>query len=431
VVRRFYHLGGGDKFEGPFTVEEIRERLRDGRIREDALLQLEGSLAKVPLSDVPELEEPTGPPLYYYARGAEKRGPFGAEDIRRFLSTGVLKPSDQVLRKGTSDWTPIAAMPEFGGSPAAVKPPAPAPRPAPRPVTTTAGAATLAGRPALEAVPYKPGARPSLPGFYTPFALPPADVASLIDRVESAQAAYDRSRRRVRWPIVLLLIAAGTGAAAVDAAMGMDSHIFTVLTPFAWVGALLVLVATRRRGGGRLPAGPARERLRACRDVLDALAGDAAPGKAATGWIDLTGAEQSGKVLRKGQTARGAPIHLYRDEWFHLKLPLRDGNRLHVAAVERRKVKSPRWKRRGSKPGSTRSLSTFELRLAVNPALYAVQPHDGTGARFGALELASFAAKEGAISAVAIAKEPRFASGEALQMLAFAYRHLRRRAGAA
>ncbi len=162
----------------------------------------------------------------------------------------------------------------------------------------------------------------------------------------------------------------------------------------AWiVGTLLVvalsaLLGRARRASPAAPQSDQRARLQAAAELIEALADDAAQ-KPASGYVDLTGHEQPSKLLRSGTSPSGWKISLYRDEWLRLRLVLRDGNRLRVALVDRVKVRAGRFKRGRSgkskwKSGRSDWLSTLELQLVVNPAVYALEA-DATTARPGVL----------------------------------------------
>lgn len=152
------------------------------------------------------------------------------------------------------------------------------------------------------------------------------------------------------------------------------------------VGTLLTLVvggllARATHASGHAP--PDRQpRLKGAADLIEALADDVAPGKPAAGFIDVGGHEQPSKLVRSGKSATGWEVSLYRDEWLRLRLPLRDGNRLRVSLVDRVKQRAGRWKRGRSgkskwKTGRADWLSTLELQLVVNPAVYRVKPAEG------------------------------------------------------
>jgi hypothetical protein len=172
------------------------------------------------------------------------------------------------------------------------------------------------------------------------------------------------------------------------------------------------------------------ELMTLCRDVVAALADDVAAGKTITGWADLTGARQEGKLMARGTSASGARVELFRDEWFHVTAPLRDGTRLRLAAVDREKVKHPRSRTRGrktkTKPGSAQTLSTLEIRIRVNPQLYRpLAPAAQTG-HVGGLALSSIDATADGVSAVFVPPSGLHLAA-VMHALSHVYRHLERR----
>jgi len=116
------------------------------------------------------------------------------------------------------------------------------------------------------------------------------------------------------------------------------------------------------------------------RTIFETLKDDLAPKRTLLGWLDLTGTEQEGKVVRESTSASGMPTAFYRDEWLRMKMPLYDGNMLRVSAVERVKAKLGRWKRGSSgktkwKPGGTVwGRNELRVAVAVNPQAYQVLP---------------------------------------------------------
>jgi hypothetical protein len=109
------------------------------------------------------------------------------------------------------------------------------------------------------------------------------------------------------------------------------------------------------------PVSPRAAVLAACREALEQIGRNAPPGVRATGWIDLTGPEKPGKLVREEGKER-----LYRDVWWRLRLPWENGVRLRLAAVEEVQVR----------PGSWQRESTFLLlaNLAVDPRRWRTEP---------------------------------------------------------
>jgi hypothetical protein len=177
-------------------------------------------------------------------------------------------------------------------------------------------------------------------------------------------------------------------------------------------------------------------RLRAAADVAEALSDDAASGKPASGWIDVSGHEQPAKRLREGTAASGVKVTLYRDEWLRLRLALRDGNRLRLSAVDRVKVRAGRWKRGTSgkqkwKSGRSDWLSTVELQLVVNPAAYRVKDGAPAGAPRPSVKAGTAPGAGPALSLVHSTSPKAFDPAEVLRVVAGLYARLERVAAAA
>jgi hypothetical protein len=336
---------------------------------------------------------------------------------------------------------------------------------------------------------YVPGARPTLPGIYVPFeSTPDVVVLQLEDLERPAPEAPDpwRGLRRVRIVLTVLLLGLSLGACQIDRSLNFDKGVFTMLTPFVWLGIVLVFAATRRPtprpkwvasgvgclGGGALlfiltfavfiiqraqPPGPLawvigttvtlgaawifgastaagkgdagkrRWRLELVRRVVHALADDVVAGKRVSGWLDLTGADQPSKLVREAKARSGAQVQLYRDEWWRLRLPLRDGNDLRVSGVDRVKARREHGKRnaRGkykTKPGRMEQLHTLEVRLAVNAAVYRIKPPETQALQLGQLTLPAPTLTGTVLSYVVPADA--FTADEALGIVAAMYRQL-------
>jgi hypothetical protein len=336
---------------------------------------------------------------------------------------------------------------------------------------------------------YVAGAKPTLPGIYLPFESTPEVVVLQLEELERpAPEPPDpwRGLRRVRIVLTLLLLGLSLGACALDRSLAFEQSIFSMLTPFAWLGIVLIFAATRPPtprpkwvasgvgclGGGALlfvlafavfiikgakTAGPLswvigttialvaawifgasmppgkgdsatrRWRLELVRRVVHALADDVAPGKRVSGWLDLTGADQPGKLVREATARSGAKIQLYRDEWWRVRLPLRDGNDLRVSGVDRVKARREHGKRnaRGkykTKPGRMEQLHTLEVRLAVNAAVYRIKPPGIQALQLGQLTLPAPTLTGTVLSFVVPADA--FTADEALGIVAALYRQL-------
>jgi hypothetical protein len=235
--------------------------------------------------------------------------------------------------------------------------------------------------------------------------------------------------RGPRWRVVGGLLGTALAFYGVDLAFSFYPAVFSATIPALWLGALLALGAGRKPGASGLGCATAAlaatgffflgglefamglgpgsvgiwrvglvtaliVALGAWRDgaekpepppdlgpritpwveVLRALAADVAPGRHVTGGLDLRGAQIPEKLARSGKAPSGAEVSIYHDEWLRLRLPLRDGSQLRIAAIDRVKARGEYWKqgsrRRKLKPGRSERLGTVEVQLVVPPALY-------------------------------------------------------------
>ena len=142
--------------------------------------------------------------------------------------------------------------------------------------------------------------------------------------------------------------------------------------------AFYVWIRLRRNRSAGEQFGP---RFEVVHTAFETLKDDLAPGRTLIGWLDLTGAQQSGKVVQQRTSPSGMPVAFYRDEWLRLKMPLYDGNVLRLSAVERAKAKLGQWKRgrvsgkRKWKAGGTVwDRNELRVAVAVNPEAYEVLP---------------------------------------------------------
>jgi hypothetical protein len=121
-------------------------------------------------------------------------------------------------------------------------------------------------------------------------------------------------------------------------------------------------------------------RFEAAYTIFQTLKDDLAPRRTLLGWLDLSGPQQPGKVVREATSGTGMPIKYYRDEWLRMKMPLYDGNLLRVSAVQRVKARQGRWKRGSSgkrkwKSGGTpQATSVLRVAVAVDRQAYEIVP---------------------------------------------------------
>jgi hypothetical protein len=134
--------------------------------------------------------------------------------------------------------------------------------------------------------------------------------------------------------------------------------------------------------------------------------------------------------MARGQATSGAKVELFRDEWLHISAPLRDGTRLRLAAVDREKVKHPLSRTRGrktkTKPGSTQTLATLEIRIRVHPQVYRPMTPAAQTGQVGGVLLTSITATPDAVSAVFTRPSSGLSLADVLHAVTHVYRHLER-----
>lgn len=274
--------------------------------------------------------------------------------------------------------------------------------------------------------------------------LPPLEAAALLAEQAAAPPPPPVSpargpRRRIVGGLLLCALA----FYGVDLAFSFYPAVFSAAIPFLWLAALLVANTGRRPtrsgagcllallvplgflflgglelvmglgpghvGGWRLgfasavilafllygdmmeapdPPPDFAARIRPWVEVLRALADDVEPRRKVTGVLDLRGPLPE-KVARSGRLPSGAEVSIYRDEWLRLRLPLRDGSQLRIAAIDRIKQRGEYWKqgarRRKLKPGRSERLGTLEVQWLVPPTLYRARPAPPDAAAVGGL----------------------------------------------
>lgn len=418
--RRFYASRQGGEPGGPYTVDELRGFLNAQQLDLDDHVCVEGDSAWQRLGDV-------------------------AEIVPRRAGTGG----------GAAAVAAPAALAAVAVPPVAT----------PAGARTTPAPAAGSGRP----VTYKPGARPSSPGIYVSFQHAPDELLAMLQDVATEKPPPPDPRapgRRLRRQLALALVGLSLGACVLDEKLGYPHAAFSLLTPFCWLALVLVygwtrLPLPRSRGNkvvlfllvpallgvaalvgapflvagshgadgflwlvgtlavwlgalalGSSPAPPqppspqaVRGRLALATGLVEGLRDDVAPGKRLSGWLDLTGWDQASKRLKSQKNAAGTQVDLMRDEWLRLRVPLRDGNELRLACLDRVKVQRSRWRRnaRGKlkqKPQRQQVLPSLEVALRVNGALYRTLPAPAEGLHLGQLTLAPPTVSANAISTV-------------------------------
>jgi hypothetical protein len=299
---------------------------------------------------------------------------------------------------------------------------------------------------------------------------------------------------RRRWVLAALFLGLGIAGCAMDRSLDIDAGVFSSFMPLGWLGAAIALAVGRfpswpsasawtgwakagclpllfcggplgfawllytnapevstspvlgflgtlgvvlfgfwlgRRKGPPPPPEPPLEKIGSCAEIVAALADDVMPGKPATGWLDFTGPEQRPKLTRQGKAANGAELSLYRDEWWRLRLVLRDGNHLRLAGVVRRKVRGTYWRkgrrRRKQKPSRSQEVASIEARLVVNPKVWRVKAEVDPASSMTGLSLSPLQVRGAAISVVGLPNSSSWFEPRAiLAMVALLYRQLER-----
>jgi hypothetical protein len=199
------------------------------------------------------------------------------------------------------------------------------------------------------------------------------------------------------------------------------------------VGLVLAVVALAGliRLWRRQPSGEAfGARFDAVHTIFETLKDDLAPKRTLLGWLDLSGAQQPGKVVRETASGSGMPIKYYRDEWLRMKMLLYDGNLLRVSAVERVKARLGRWKRSMSgkskwKPGGApQARNELRIAVALNQKAYQVAPIQG--GRVGKFLVEIPQSDDGRLELRASTDAP-IDGWDILHLLRFAYDHIKPR----
>jgi hypothetical protein len=242
----------------------------------------------------------------------------------------------------------------------------------------------------------------------------------------------------MRIPFLIPLVIVGTafllvmGPLVEARAAAREEWRYPVLAALAWFASMLV---NGLRNAKAPVAAPADPRPLAVAEVLEALADDVGPGRPISGWLDLRGFALPEKLLRKAKTPTGWQVSFFRDEWLRLVLPLRDGGRLRLSAVDRVKDRAGRFKRGRSgknkwKTGRTESQHLFDVRLAFDAARYRLRAPEAAATKAGSVVVTGLAAADGQLSAQIQSPQPMPPAADLLAALAFVHRHLEPAGGA-
>ena len=270
----------------------------------------------------------------------------------------------------------------------------------------------------------KPGRRQ----VFFDFNQPPRDLVRFMDDLRQREQSFAR-QRAWRQVIAWLLFPAGVVFLLLDLALGYNVCTFSLVALTLWAAGVVGLIWLRRERSA-----PFDSRYDLTRQMFEVLKDDIAPGRTLTGWLDLTGAEQESKIIRKSVSASGQPIVYYQDEWLRLKAKLYDGSVLRASLFRRAKVRQGFYKR-GTisgkmkwRAGSSQSLHRLRIAVTANPAVYSVQPVTYSGAlpssRF-TFEGAEVVGSQLQLNAATLSN---YDAWDVLNAMRFAYDQLQRRA---
>lgn len=255
----------------------------------------------------------------------------------------------------------------------------------------------------------------------------PANIVRVMDDARRKQTEFAAARKQRMW-IIALLLPAGLPFICADWALGYNLCTFNLVTLVLWAAAIAGLVWLLIKHPTTHEFGP---QFDIARTIFETIKDDLALKRTLIGWLDLTGAQQSGKIVRQHTSTSGMPVAFYRDEWLRMKMPLYDGNVMRVSAIERVKAKLGRWKtgqvsrKRKWKAGGT-VWARRELRVAitVNQEAYETLPIQTNQA--GKFMIEATPSDAGHIILKATTDQA-ISALDVLQVLRFAYNHLRPR----
>jgi hypothetical protein len=296
-----------------------------------------------------------------------------------------------------------AYQPEYA-TPSSTTVSAPAPRPAPQP---QAGKAKRA--------------------LFLNFNEKPANIVRVMDETKQKHVEFNKERAW-RMRVIALLLPLGLPFVCADWVMGYNFYTFSLVALVLWVAALVGFIALMYNRPSGKEFGPQYE---IARTVFETLRDDIAPKRTLIGWLDLSGTRQDSKVVRKQTSSSGMPVAFYRDEWLRMKMPLYDGNVMRVMVVERVKAKLGMWKtgrishKRKWKAGRTVwARREIKMALTINPEAYELLPIQNQQA--GKFTLDATQTDSGRI-VLSGATNEAIGAGDILQVMRFAYEHLKPR----
>jgi len=258
----------------------------------------------------------------------------------------------------------------------------------------------------------------------------PMNIVRVMDDARRQAMEFAQARRKRMW-LLALLFPAGVPFICLDTWMGYNICTFSLIALVLWGAAIVGFFLLSR---DRSSAQPFNPHFDDARTIFETLKDDLSPKRTLIGWLDLTGPQQPGKVVREATSSSGMPIKFYRDEWLRMKMMLYDGNVMRVSCLERVKARMGRWKRGRSgkmkwKSGTSAAQNELRVALTINKEAYAVLPFQQP-VQVGKFYVNVKQADDGRIVLDADA-ETEITAADILQLLRFTYAHLEPRGASA
>jgi hypothetical protein len=246
----------------------------------------------------------------------------------------------------------------------------------------------------------------------------------LLQRHQDDKKRYDRTRL---FPFLFFL--AGIPFIVIDFLAGYQICLFSTIAIALWLVAIAAFIIRWR--ARRNPAFPLE--YTGAREIIHTLRDDLSPKNNLIGLIDLTGAQQTSKLVRTGKGMHKETVKFYRDKWLHLKMKLYDGNIMRLAVIHRVKAHDGRWKRGSSgktkwKAGKTEYEHELDVRLTANPEIYDVKmPNQHAFGKIGQYTISELTNDGGIINLTASTLTDKIPPEDMLGVLRFAYTLLERK----
>ncbi len=119
----YYRLRG--RTLGPFDLRQIRQKAKQAQIGPGTPVSRDG-IDWQTMADFPEISEADDPGVggkgpvvpeekWYYAVGGNQQGPVPLASLQQYVSGGMLKGDDVVIKDGGTEWLPVKSVPELYG----------------------------------------------------------------------------------------------------------------------------------------------------------------------------------------------------------------------------------------------------------------------------------------------------------------------------